>query len=138
MPKALVLISPFLDMEAIVDSRIRNKNNDLLIGGEYNKHYETKYLIDSPYYKGYDKSEPYISPIFAKFHNFIPTYIEVNKDEMLYDDSYIIYNKMKKENIDVELFETEKLFHVHHLLIYTNEAKKSVNKIMKFFQMHEK
>lgn len=33
MPKALVLISPFLDMEAIVDSRIRNKNNDLLIGG---------------------------------------------------------------------------------------------------------
>lgn len=54
-------------------------------------------LIDSPYYKGYDKSEPYISPIFAKFHNFIPTYIEVNKDEMLYDDSYIIYNKMKKK-----------------------------------------
>lgn len=79
-------------MEGIVDSRKRNRKNDLLVGGK-----KSKYLIDSPYYENCDKTDPYISPIYANYHNFIPTYIEVNKDEMLYDDSYIVYNKMKKK-----------------------------------------
>lgn len=132
---ALILLSPFLDISNTLDSRTRNRKTDLLIGNSSKDYVVPKLLSDNTYFSNYsNKKEPYISPVFGDFYNFPKTYIEVDKSEMLYDDSIILAEKLKNNNIEYELVEVEGLFHVYQLLPYTKEREKSIKRIFNFLE----
>lgn len=133
MPNAIVLLSPFLDISYSLDSRIRNIKTDIVIGSVKDNYVPDKMLSDNEYFKYVsDKKDPNISPVFGEFHNFPATYIEVDKGEILYDDSFIIYEKLKKNNIEVVFNEVEDLHHVYQIMTSLKESKKSLKQIFEF------
>lgn len=118
----LLLLSPWLDLTNTVDSRVRNYDKDIIIGVKD----DPIMLRDNPYVRGENLKDPYISPIFQDdFKNFPPTMIQVGDDEMLYDDSLILYNKLKKYNVDVEMIEFKNVFHVFQLMTILEESKEA-------------
>lgn len=132
LPKAMVLLSPFLDISNSLDSRKRNVKVDKLIGNNSENYVLSKLLTNNPYFENeINKKDKYISPIFAEYNKFIPSYIEVNSTEVLYDDAYLLKEKLEKENNYVEFYE-EDLYHIYNLNIYTKKTKNSFERIYKF------
>ena len=116
MPRALVLLSPYLDATNSVDSRNRNRFKDPLFGAfkENTGIKIEKYMPYFIYIK--DKSNRYISPIYSNdLKNFPDTLIHVGTNEILEDDSIVFAEKLKKSGIDVKLHDFEDQFHVFHL-----------------------
>ncbi|NYV27648.1 alpha/beta hydrolase [Streptobacillus felis] len=132
LPHATVLLSPFLDISYTVPSRKENIKTDLLIGSAASDYKPSKLLVDNEYFKyEKDKKHPYISPVFGNFKGFPPTYIEVNNGELLFDDSYIMKQKLDKEKIENRFVTVDGLFHVYHIL-KSEEAKTSFKGIFEF------
>ena len=132
LPDAIVLISPFLDISYTVNSRFENVKTDILIGSKKDDFKPAKLLAENEYFKGFDNKNPYISPVFGEFNNFPPTYIEVNKGELLFDDSNIVAQKLNKLGIENELKITENLFHDYIILKDLPESKIAIKNIFKF------
>ncbi|WP_067140670.1 alpha/beta hydrolase [Oceanivirga salmonicida] len=129
---AIILYSPFLDITFSVDSRIRNKGKDILIGNPYDENYEfEKLLVDNDYYKNVkDKAHPYISPLNGDFSGFPPVYIEVGKEEVLYDDSLILANKLKV----VEMVSISGLFHDFQIIVQFRTSRDTVDRVYEFLK----
>ncbi len=133
--KAVALYSPFLDIAFEVDSRKRHKHKDILIGNPYVKDYVfEKLLTDNDYYQNVkDKKHPYISPnYYENFKDFPPVYIEVGKDEVLYDDSYLLAQKLDK----VTMVTVSDLFHDFQLMIAMKPSRESLQNTLKFFNKY--
>lgn len=139
LPNGLILYSPFLDISYTLSSRFTNQKTDLIIGSEYgNDYHPSKLLVDNTYFiNEVNKFDPYISPVFGNMKNIPPTYIEVDKSEMLYDDSIILANKLKNLGIKYKLVEVEGLFHAYQLMPFTNEREKSVKNVFDFINSIE-
>lgn len=116
MPRALVLLSPYLDATNSLDSRKRNRTKDPLFGSfkENGGIKLEKYMPYFIYIK--DKSNRYISPIYSdNLKNFPDTLIHVGSNEILEDDSVIFADKLKKSGVNVKLHDFENQFHVFHI-----------------------
>lgn len=135
MADALVLISPFLDVNSKVDSRKRNIKSDPLVGSLKENYHLTRYLTDNEYFKTVEnKGNPYVSPIYADFKNFPRTYIQVNEDEVLADDSLIAYQKMKEQKVEVFIEKRKGLYHVYILNPKLKETDETLKNIAKFLK----
>lgn len=127
----LVLMSPWGDLTNTVESRKRNYYKDILFGNEM----YPKAMIDNDYISEVkDLKNPYVSPVFGVYHNFPKTLIQVGRDELLLDDSNIIYEKMKKANVNVKLVIFENMFHVFHLLPVLPETKLAYSQVGEFIE----
>ena len=63
-------------------------------------------------YVGDNKADnPYISPLFADFCNFPPTFITCDYNETLYADAKALYKKCEQVGTDVELIQVKGAFH---------------------------
>lgn len=116
MPRALVLLSPYLDATNSLDSRKRNRTKDPLFGSfkENGGIKLEKYMPYFIYIK--DKSNRYISPIYSdNLKNFPDTLIHVGSNEILEDDSVIFADKLKKSGVNIKLHDFENQFHVFHI-----------------------
>ncbi|WP_068268983.1 alpha/beta hydrolase fold domain-containing protein [Caviibacter abscessus] len=122
LPDGLILLSPWADPSNRVESRVTNFFKDVLFGNEdYPKELlRNKYLSEV---KNLDN--PYVSPVFGVYNNFPKTLIQVGENEVLFDDSKIIYEKMKKVNVDVKFTVYKKMFHVFQLLQFLPETKQA-------------
>ena len=132
MPRALVLLSPYLDVTNSVDSRNRNRIKDPLFGAfkENGGIKIEKYMPYFIYIK--DKSNRYISPIYSdNLKNFPDTLIHVGSNEILEDDSIVFADKLKKSGVDVKLHDFEDQFHVFHIA-ETDVAMKALEEIVEY------
>lgn len=126
---AIILMSPWLDLSNMVKSRIDRRDKDIALAGSE----LPKLMVDNPYIKGQDIMHPYISPIYGEYKNFPKILIQVGENEILYDDSYIVYQKMKDVGVDVIFEEYEGMYHVFQLFTIfskTNEAKENMVKFL--------
>lgn len=137
LPKAAICISPWADMAGSGASYYDNYNVDALFG---HKDKMTKEKIDKfmhcdifSFCKGMDRYDPYISPVFAEYHDFPPMLITVGSHELLLSDSITIADKMKKENREVILDITPGMFHVFPLFDkLMPESKKAMKLICNY------
>ena len=120
---ALVALSPWSDLTNTVNSRFSRRAKDIFLSGEE----LPELMVNNPYTKGENTSNPYISP-----KNFPKTLIQVGENEVLYDDSYMVYKKMLKSNVDVRFEEYEGMYHVFQLLSIFNKTKEARNNICLF------
>lgn len=126
LPGKICPFSAPADLGEYTSSRIYNLPNDALLGREISQEDIEKGLEElkngtykkdiSFYCKEEETSSPYVSPIRGDFYDFPKTLLEVGEKELLYEDSLLLYEKMKEQGADVKLHVWEDLFHVFALL----------------------
>lgn len=127
-PKCLVTISPWSDLTATGQTYFLNEDKDPLLRGKYLKRLADSYVgDDSPL-------NPYISPAFASYDGrFPPTLIQAGSDEVLLDDSKLLYNAMKDGGVDVDIEIYPKMWHVFHIW-QIEESDKAITAIDEFIK----
>lgn len=133
LPKAIICMSPWLDLTAQGDSYRYNYELDPIFGKKRKSKYyvdlEEMYLLGL-YPDKHDLKDPYLSPIFGEFHNFPPMLIQVGTHEVLESDSIMAYQKAKEANVDVTFTRYKGMFHVfqltHHLIPEGKKAWKEI------------
>lgn len=102
LPKGVLAISPWADLEFTTPSRTVNFKNDLLLGeGGYENIYAQ--IQKSDYAGDSDLKDPYLSPLYGDYKGFPSLLIQVGTYEVLYDDSVSVAKKAEAAGVDVKL-----------------------------------
>ncbi|MDE7477044.1 MAG: alpha/beta hydrolase, partial [Lachnospiraceae bacterium] len=109
MPKCLILFSPWTDMTASGKSYHSKELLDPVLDNNYIQKAIKCYLQDT------SPAAPFVSPIFADFSGFPPVYIQVGDNEILLDDSQMLYNQLLKYNVYARLDIFPGLWHVFQM-----------------------
>jgi acetyl esterase/lipase len=109
MARGLVLFSPWTDMTSSGDSYHSKELLDPILDNEYIKRAVEGYLA------GASPTEPLVSPIFGDLKGFPPVYIQVGTNEILYDDSYSLYEQLLKDNVFAKLDVFQGMWHVFQM-----------------------
>ncbi|MBQ3899744.1 MAG: alpha/beta hydrolase [Lachnospiraceae bacterium] len=124
-PKGLILFSPWTDMTGEAQSYEENKDVDPVLSKEFVENAAKVYINGAG-----DPKEARFSPLFGNFENFPGTICFAGKNEILFDDSKSLCEKIKaaggKAVFDVE----EKGWHVYEQLPIpiANQAMKRLSK----------
>lgn len=128
LPKAAVLISPWVDLTASGKSL------------EINYKYEPE-IVDSGvpvatnYIGGKSTKHPLISPVFADLGGLPPLLIQAGGIEALLDDSILLAERAKSAGVQVTLEIYEKMTHVFQAFgDLLSESKKAFDNIKKFIE----
>jgi len=134
MPAALVLWSPWSDIDKIGETYFTLADNDPSL--VYNNFLENAALAYAP------KSEfknPYVSPVYGDFSKgFPPTLIQVGSKEIFLSNAIRMYRAIDNGNVEAKLDVYEGMWHVwqgHYLL---PESIKAVENTKKFMFKHLK
>jgi monoterpene epsilon-lactone hydrolase len=128
LPAALFLLSPWTDLTFSGNSIQARNKVDPIFGGEGNR------LAFAPAYWGiHDPANPLISPLFANLHSLPPTLIHVGSDEILFDDSIRLDEKLKDAGVTTRLNVWEGMWHVFQVFApYVPEAQQAIIQIGDF------
>lgn len=141
LPRASVLMSPWLDMTASGASYVENYGVDPVFGikGATVAPEDVKALLmKSELYMWLgdnDRTDPYISPIFNEFDDqYPPTFVTVGGDEMLLSDSKTLVEKLKQAGVEATLFIGDKMMHAYPVYQIFPEARQALNAICGFIR----
>jgi acetyl esterase/lipase len=98
LPAAAMPISPWYDMEGVMDSLVYNQGKDLLFTKEWVKAIAGMYLGTHGNHR-----DPYANPLYADLKGLPPLYLQVGGDELLLDDSTIMAKHARKAGVDVRI-----------------------------------
>lgn len=98
LPGAMILLSPWLDMEMVGDSMDRNAEVDKAIQREALVAVRAAYLGD-----GTSPADPRVNPLHADLSVLPPTYLQAGGEETLVDDSYRFAERAKAAGVDVSV-----------------------------------
>ena len=124
LPGAVCAFSPSVELGQGLESRVTRSNRDPMIGSVLTPEEEAEKLAafkrgefrTNTFYCTYEESKlPYVSPAYGNFKGFPRLLLEVGTEEILNDDSHLIYRLAKEANVDVTLHEWDGLFHVFAL-----------------------
>ena len=132
LPSHIVCFSLWADMTSSGESRVRNAYLDPFGGISKRKSIEENwdYLHRiSSYAKNIDRTNPYVSPVFANFNGFPPTTLVCGGAEMDESDNDRVYDKMKSVGVDVELYKYDGMFHCFQLFPFLPESRDAYKKV---------
>ena len=109
LPRGLVLMSPWTDLTSSGKSHESKAQIDPVLDAAY-----LEDMINN-YASGQDLKNHLISPLFGDYEGFPPTYIQVGGNEILMDDSVMLYKKMLKANVSVKLDIFKGMWHVFQM-----------------------
>jgi len=98
LPAAVMPISPWYDMEVVMDSLDYNQGKDLLFTKEWVKAIAGMYLGAEG-----NARDPYANPLYADLKGLPPIYIQVGGDELLLDDSKVLAERARQAGVDVRI-----------------------------------
>jgi monoterpene epsilon-lactone hydrolase len=132
----VVLLSPWTDLTLSGDSIQRKKDKDPLITPHLLEIYSKRYYADA------DPTNPLISPHFADVKGFPPTLIQVGENEILFDDSIRMAQKMNKAGVRVKLETYDNMMHVWQffggIVPEANQAIDSIGDFVRSIQVTTK
>ena len=109
LPRGLVLMSPWTDLTSSGKSHETKAQIDPVLNADYLAEMIHNYAPDR------NLEDPYISPLFGDYDGFPPTYIQVGGNEVLLDDSIMLYQKLLKANVSVKLDQFDGMWHVFQM-----------------------
>lgn len=116
LPKAAMLMSPWADLSTEGESYKTNVYKDPMFGFKEGTDKELDVEDIVRIYAGdADLYDPKISPVYADFSGFCPTYIQIGTAEVLYSESITLYEKLKAAGVDVTITEYSGMWHVFQL-----------------------
>ena len=125
LPRGLVLMSPWTDLTSSGKSYISKAEIDPVLNGAY-----LEKMIRN-YAEGQELTNPLISPLFGDYVGFPPTYIQVGNNEILLDDSVMLYKKLLKANVSVKLEMFKGMWHVFQMFP-TKKSSAAMQSIARF------
>lgn len=135
LPKAIIAMSPWLDMAADGSSYEYNLYKDPVLGMIKNKKQVFKTGLNTfrIYAEDQDLYDKYLSPIYGDFTNFPNTLIQVGSSELIESDSISAYELLKEANVDVILSRYKNMFHDFQLLFSILPESKKAWKEIEYF-----
>ncbi|MCR5782721.1 MAG: alpha/beta hydrolase [Clostridia bacterium] len=137
MPRAAILMSPWLDMTASGKSYVENYKVDPVFGirGQTPSQDDVKrMLMTSELYMWLgdnDRSDPYISPVFAEIDDkYPPILVTAGGNEMLLSDSETLVDHFRAAGLDARLYIGEGMFHVFNVYQLFPESQRAI-RVMK-------
>lgn len=109
LPRGLVLMSPWTDLTSSGKSHSTKAEIDPVLNAGYLEEMIRNYA------SGQDLNNPLISPLFGDYEGFPPTYIQVGGNEILMDDSVMLYKRMLKANVSVKMDVFKGMWHVFQM-----------------------
>lgn len=109
LPRGLVLMSPWTDLTSSGKSHETRAEIDPVLNAAYLDEMIRNYAA------GQELENPSISPLFADYDGFPPTYIQVGDNEILLDDSVMLYQKLLGSNVSVKLDIFKGMWHVFQM-----------------------
>lgn len=109
LPRGLVLMSPWTDLTSSGKSHMSKAEIDPVLNAPYLEEMIRNYA------EGQELTNPLISPLFGDYAGFPPTYIQVGNNEILLDDSVMLYKKLLKANVSVRLDIFKGMWHVFQM-----------------------
>jgi len=125
LPRALALLSPWLDLTCTSPSWDSRLEGDLVLDHSL-KDAAERYL------DGADPRDPLASPLFADLAGLPPILLQVGTHEILYDDAVSFADMAGKGGVRVELEIGHDLIHVWQIFPITPEAVASTVRIGRF------
>lgn len=98
LPAAVMPISPWYDMEGVMESLETNAGKDMLFTREWVASIAGMYLGANG-----NPRDPYTNPFYADLKGLPPVYIQVGSYELLLDDSRVMAEKATKAGVDVRI-----------------------------------
>ena len=103
IPKALMLLTPEVDLTESGDSFQTNMGIDQVLGSLM----EANLL----YANGHDLTHPYISPLFGDHRGFPPTYLQTGTRDLFLSNTVLMHRRLRKAGIEAELHIGEAMSH---------------------------
>lgn len=129
LPKAAVLLSPWVDLAGDNKSHHSNASKDLLISMSDINQYAKDYFGDTP------PNHPLISPVYADLSGLPPILIQVGTHEILLDDSLKLAEKVTQDGGEVTLKVWKKMLHVWQFFAdYLPEGRRAIQEIAAFLE----
>ncbi|MCF0108689.1 MAG: alpha/beta hydrolase [Erysipelotrichaceae bacterium] len=131
MPAGIVLFSPFTDQSGSLESHRKNISTDQMVGEDIFKdaQYEAVFReIPSLAYL----QDPHVSPLYGDFDGLPPIFISASDTEVLYDDSALLYEKLKQGGHPVCFEHKHGLCHAWPTFSFLPETRSTLKKMHKF------
>lgn len=129
LPTALFLIYP------VTDRRMLTKSMKEYIDTPVWNAELTKMMWEAYLGKKTPEHMEYASPMeAASFKQFPPTYVEVAEYDALRDEGILLYERLKKENIDAELYEIKNACHGFEVVVNSTIIRKCMSRRIKWLQ----
>ena len=130
LPQAsgLILSSPFLDLSLSSESIRYNATHDAMLS-------LNALETGADYYvpRGYDRADPYISPLFAALNDLPPLLIQVGSKSMLLDDAKRLQQRAQDAGLKSQLKVYTGMWHNFQLFsAWFNEAKQALADLAEF------
>ena len=109
LPRGLVLMSPWTDLTSSGESHETRAQIDPVLHAGYLAEMIRNYAPEE------DLNNPFISPLFGNYEGFPPVYIQVGENEILLDDSVMLYRKLLEANVSVKLDRFPGMWHVFQM-----------------------
>ncbi len=124
LPKAGVLISPWVDLACTGNSHHLNLGKDAMLNKEMLVSTAAQYV---------DKTRlnhPLVSPVHGDLSGLCPLLIHVGSREVLLDDSITLAARAKEAGVEVTLEVWEEMFHVwHYFAPHLGQARDAIDSI---------
>ncbi len=142
LPAAAFCWSPWADMTASGSSYFDNYQKDVMFGNR--RHPMTPEIRDRLlsgdiycFAASADRTSPYVSPVYGRYHDFPPMFFTVGGDEVLLSDTLTVAEKLRKEGIEADVDVQPHMFHDYTMYYgFLPEAKASFAKTLRFIQDH--
>ncbi len=109
LPRGLILMSPWTDLTASGQSHETKAAIDPVLSAGYLAEMTGNYAAKEKL------NDPFISPLFGDYEGFPPVYIQVGENEVLLDDSVMLYRKLLHANVSVRLDRFPGMWHVFQM-----------------------
>ena len=132
LPSQIACFSLWADMTSSGESRVKNAYLDPFGGIAKHKSIEENwdYLHRiSAYAQNLDRTNPYVSPVFADFKDFPPTTLVCGGAEMDESDNDRVFENMKTSGVNVELYKYDGMFHCFQLMSFLPESRDAYKKV---------
>ena len=132
LPKAIVAFSPAVDNYSDLPSHTANISTDYMLRDAVAKG------IKEPLFGGKaeqsELEDSLLSPINGDLAILPPVFLSASDAEVLYDDSVLMYEKLKSCGIKTELDIQHGVCHAFQMMTYMPEAKRSIRKMTAFLE----
>ncbi len=134
MPLCALLSAGYFDLANSGKSYVSNEERDVSLTNLQTPYMSQAYLCGDKPSKDYKKylTDPYVSPLYGDFKNLIPMFFSVCSDELLFDDTLIVYDKAKQYN-KCFLHISKKCFHGYMATGDFFKESKRVNNLPRHF-----
>lgn len=133
LPKAVIAISPWADLEYNASSRRYNKERDLILGSKGLK--MRSEVVHPRYIEEKDIKNPYISPIYGDYTGFPDLLVQVGSYEVLLDDSKQVISNAKLAGVNVSFTVYKGMSHDFQLLLpKLDESKEAWQEMSNFIK----